>query len=137
MSKSGEPAWSTRSSSWPARLVPTHARKPQTCGCSSSGGAATISAVLWTAIARRLGPLVVAGTCLTVTIGSSGAQTVTTVNDLAGSGDGLAPPQVALIGRRMVETLAPTGRPTVTVFATTWGRAETILLGGRHSDRDS
>lgn len=92
--------------------------------------------MLWTAFARRLGPLVVAGSCLTVTIGSSGAQALRTVNDPAGSGGGLAPPQVALIGRRMLRTLAPTGRPTVTVFATTWGRAETILLGGPRSDAD-
>lgn len=78
----------------------------------------------------------VAGSCLTVTIGSSGAQTLTTVNDPASSVGGLAPPQVALIGRRMLHTLAPTGRPTVTVFATTWGRAGTILLGGpRSADR--
>jgi hypothetical protein len=78
---------------------------------------------------RRLGPFVVAASCLTVTIGSSGAQTLTTVNDPAGRGGGLAPPQVALIGSRMLQALAPTGTPTVTVFATTWGRAETILLG--------
>jgi hypothetical protein len=78
---------------------------------------------------RRLGPLVVAASCLTVTIGSSGAQTLTTVIDGAGRGGGFAPPQVAVIGRRMLQTLASTGTPTVTVFATTWGRAETILLG--------
>ena len=78
----------------------------------------------------------VAGSCLTLTIGSSGAQTLTTVNDPAGSGGGLAPPQVALIGRRMLQTLAPTGMPTVTVFSTTWGRAETILLGGPRSEAD-
>jgi hypothetical protein len=58
------------------------------------------------------------------------------VNDPSGSGGGLAPPQVAVIGRRMLQTLAPTGMPTVTVFATTWGRAETILLGGRRSEAD-
>ncbi len=92
--------------------------------------------MLWTAIARRLGPLVVVGSCLTATIGSSGAQTLTTVNDPAGSGGGLAPPQVALIGGRMLQTLAPTGTPTVTVFATTWGRADTILLGGRRAEAD-
>jgi hypothetical protein len=51
------------------------------------------------------------------------------VNDSAGGGGGLAPRQVALIGRRMLQTLVPTGTPTVTVFATTWGRAEAILLG--------
>jgi hypothetical protein len=101
----------------------------QTCGCSSSGGAATFGAVLSTTIARRLGPLVVAASCLTMTIGSSGAQTLTIVNDPVGRGAGLAPPQVALIGRRMLQTLAPTGRPTVTVFATTWGRAEALLVG--------
>jgi hypothetical protein len=92
-------------------------------------GAATIGAVLWTTIARRLGPFVVAANCLTLTLGSSGAQALTTGNAPAGDGGGLAPPQVALIGRRMLQTLAPTGTPTVTVFATTWGRAETILLG--------
>jgi hypothetical protein len=72
-------------------------------------------------IARRLGPLVVAVSCLTATIGSSGAQTLTPVNGAPGRGGGLAPPQVALIGRRML--------PTVTVVATTWGRAATVLLG--------
>ena len=51
-----------------------------------------------------------------------------TVNDLTGRGD-LAPPQVPLIAGRMLQTLTPSGTPTVTVFATTWGRAETILLG--------
>jgi hypothetical protein len=84
-------------------------------------------------MARRLGSLVVAVSCLTVTIGSSGAQTLTTVNTLTSGGGGLAPPQVALIGRRMLQTLAPTGTPTVTAFATTWGRAETILLGPSQS----
>jgi hypothetical protein len=82
--------------------------------------------VLWPSIVRRLAPLVVAASCLTVVIGSAGAQTL---NDPAGSVGGLAPPPVALIGRRMLQTLAPTGKPTVTVFATTRGRAETILLG--------
>lgn len=71
----------------------------------------------------------VAAGVLTLTIGSSAAQTLTPVNDLAGSGGRLAPAQVALIGRRMLQTLAPTGTPAVTVFATTRGRAETILLG--------
>jgi len=92
--------------------------------------AETIRPVLSTTpIARLLVTLVVALSCLAVTVGSSGARTLTTVSDPAGSGGGLAPPQVALIGRRMLQTLAPTGTPTVTVFATTRGRAETILLG--------
>jgi hypothetical protein len=99
------------------------------CGLFILGEAATIAPVLWTTIARRLAPLVVAASCLTMMIGSSGAQTLTTMNDPAGSRGGLAPPQVALIGRRMLQTLAPTGTPTVTVFATTWDRAEMILLG--------
>lgn len=104
------------------------ARTP-TCALFILGGAATISTVLSTTIARRLGPLLVAASCLTATIGSSAAQTLTTVTDPVGRGGGLAPPQVALIGRRMLQTLAPTGTPTVTVLATTWARAETILLG--------
>jgi hypothetical protein len=58
---------------------------------------------------------------------------LTTVSRPAGSGGALAPPQVALIGRRMLQTLAPTGTPTVIVFATTWGRAESILLGPSQS----
>jgi hypothetical protein len=94
--------------------------------------------VLWSSLARRLAPLVVAAGVLTLTIGGSGAQTFAPVNDLAGSGGGLAPSQVALIGRRMLQTLAPAGPPTVTVFATTRGRAETILLGSPlpHSQAD-
>ena len=92
------------------------------------GDAATIGPVSSTTIMRRLVALVIALSCLVVTVGRSGAQTLTTVSDPAGGG-GLAPPQVALIGRRMFQTLAPTGTPTVTVFATTWGRAEAILLG--------
>jgi len=97
-----------------------------------------MSTVLWTTFARRLGPLVVAAGCLTVTIASSGAQRLAPVDDPAGRGGALPPPQVALIGRRMLQTLTPTGTPTVTVFATTWSRAETILLGpsGSRSEAD-
>jgi hypothetical protein len=102
------------------------------------GDAATIGPVLSTMIVRRLVALVIAAGCLVVTVGSSGAQTLTTVSDPSGSVAGLAPPQVALIGRRMFQTLAPTGTPTVAVFATTWGRAEAILLGAAqpHSRAD-
>ena len=107
-----------------------------TCGLFILGGAATIGPVLRTTIARRLGPLVILVSCLTVTIGSSGAQTLTIVNDPAGRGGGLAPPQVALIGRRMLQTLAPIGTPTLTVFATSWGRGDTILLGPSRPSSD-
>jgi hypothetical protein len=70
----------------------------------------------WTGSARRLAPLVLAAGWLTGTIGNAAADT-------------RAPSQVAAIADRMLRTLAPTGTPTVTVFATTLGRAETIIFG--------
>ena len=70
----------------------------------------------WTGTARRLAPLVVAAGWLTGMIGSAAADT-------------RAPSQVAAIADRMLRTLAPTGTPTVMVFATTFGRAETVIFG--------
>jgi hypothetical protein len=70
----------------------------------------------WTGTARRLAPLVLVAGWLTGTIGNAAA-------------DARAPSQVAAIADRMLRTLAPTGTPTVTVFATTLGRAETIIFG--------
>ena len=70
----------------------------------------------WTGTARRLAPLVLAAGWLTGTIANAAAET-------------RAPSQVAAIADRMLRTLAPTGTPTVTVFATTFGRAETIIFG--------
>jgi hypothetical protein len=86
-------------------------------------------AVSLTAIARVLATFLVAAGCLIVAGGTSAARPLTASSGQAGGVGGLAPSQVAVIAGRMMQTLAPTGTPTVTVFATTLGRAETIIEG--------
>jgi hypothetical protein len=81
-------------------------------------------------MARRVAPLALAAVFLTAIIDNAAAQGQAPPRH-HGSIIGPAPPQIALIAGRMVHTLAPTGEPTATVFATTVGRAEAILDGTR------
>lgn len=67
--------------------------------------------------------------CLAAAGGSSAAQPVPASSRQVSGAGGLAPSQAAVIAGRMMQTLAPTATPTVTVFTTTWGRAETIVQG--------